>query len=546
MPYVPRPSIHFPRRARSLVAGATAALAALTAGVCSASAATDPAPAVPTTPPPVTVLQHTGLLGPGYNFITPTYTPPPPPGSVGPPPPPGSATGPYSNGAEIVDDAGRPVWFLPLANGLSASDFRVQSYLGQPVLTWFEQIPTGLGPGAGTGFIANTNYQVIATVNAGNGLTANGHEFQLTPNGDALLVANKVVTADETSVGGPTNGLVEEGVVQEVNVATGKVVFEWDSLDHVPLTDSHAALPPNPATTPYDYFHVNAAKLDSDGNLLISARNSWTVYKVNIQTGATIWELGGKQSTFKLGPGVQFAWQHDPVVDSSSGPQPGQGGWAGERDARANAASRSAHRADFGGAGDEGVETLTIFDDESSPAPLTYSRVITVQVNTQNDTATLLSAFKHPDALLVPSQGNAQPLPDGNTFVDWGALGRYSEFNQSGNLIYDVLFAPEYESYRAYHLVWQGNPSTPPTGIATPVGSSTATVQAVWNGATQVAYWQVLGGSSSSSLQPVGAASWNGLDTTISISTQPQYVQVVAYNHQGQEIGSSPVTTEGA
>jgi hypothetical protein len=488
--------------------GAGAAAASATPSAAPASPATSTGS--PPTPPPVDVLQHTGALAPGDVFITPTAT--------------GTAPA-YANGPEILNNDGQPVWFLPLASGQAASDFRVQSYQGQPVLTWWEGTPLSLaGPGPGTDYIANDHYQVIATVNAGNGQNANGHEFQLTPWGTALITIYKQATADLTSVGGPKDGQVLEGVVQEIDIQTGKVLFEWDSLDHVPVNQSYAALPTNPSE-PWDYFHINAVHLAADGNLLISARHTWTIYKVNIHTGATIWQLGGKASTLKLGPGVQFAWQHDPTVVSAT-QRPGFG-WQG------------------GGGGAQ--ETLRIFDNESNgTAVLPYSRIITIQVNTANDTATLVSSFKHPDGLSAPSQGDAQTLPNGDIFVGWGQLGRYSEFDPNGNLLYDVTLPSGYDTYRAYRDIWNGSPSAPPTALATAGGSGGESVQAVWNGATQVAYWQVLGGSSSTNLQPVGSTAWEGLDTTISLATQPQYVQVVAYNAAGQPIGSSATVAAGS
>lgn len=520
----PRSRMPLRRGARALaVAAATTALmlAALAASALPALAGD---PAIPQ-PAPVNVLQRTGPLAPGFDFITPTAIAPNPA---------------YANGPEILNDAGQPVWFLPLASGEAASDFRVQSYQGQPVLTWWQGTPLSLaGPGPGADYIANSHYQVIATVNAGNGQQSNGHEFQLTPQGTALLTIYKQTTADLTSVGGPKNGQVLEGEVQEVDIKTGKVIFQWDSLDHVPVTDSHQPLPADPTNpaTPWDYFHINAVHLDSDGNLLISARHTWAIYKIDRHSGAVIWELGGKQSTLKLGPGVQFAWQHDPeVVDTTPWTPPFRGQEAKRR-------GRHGSAADFGG---DGGETLTIFDNESNGTPvLPASRIITVHIDPYAKSATLVRSIQHPDGLIAPSQGDAQTLSNGDVFVGWGQLGRYSEFDQNGNLLYDVLLANGYDTYRAYRDRWQGFPSSAPSVVASASGSGES-VQAVWNGATQVAYWQVLGGASSSSLKPAGSGIWDGLDTAISIAGQPQLVQVVAYNAQGQQIGSSPVTAEGS
>ena len=62
---------------------------------------------------------------------------------------------------------------------------------------------------------------------------------------------------------------------------------------------------------PFDYAHTNSVNLDTDGDFLMSARNTWTIYKIDRETGNIRWRLGGKNSTFRLPPAARFAWQHD-------------------------------------------------------------------------------------------------------------------------------------------------------------------------------------------------------------------------------------------
>jgi Arylsulfotransferase (ASST) len=266
-----------------------------------ALAVTGIAEAVPTAPPPVTVLTSNGSLGTGDIFITPT-----------------GGTSTYANGPEILDQQGNVVWFHPVAQGLTASDFRVQTYRGKQVLTWWQG--TGLGGlASGIDEIYGDDYQPIATVQAGNGLSADGHEFLITPWNTALILAYTTATADLTSIGGPANQTVIDGVVQEIDIPTGKVLFQWNSADHVPYSQSYQPLPAS-ASTPWDWFHINAVKIDTDGNLLIDARNTWTAYKVSRHNGNILWQLGGKASSFVLqaahgqildNAGKLFAWQHD-------------------------------------------------------------------------------------------------------------------------------------------------------------------------------------------------------------------------------------------
>ncbi len=286
-------------RRRLLVVTAVSAGAALAVASAAAGAA---AAATPTVPPPVTILTSSGHTARGDIFITPTG---------------GTAT--YANGPEILDRHGNVVWFHAAPQGLTAADFRTQRYLGKPVLTFWQG--TGLGGlASGTDYIYNDHYQQIATVRAGNGLSADGHEFLITPWNTALILAYTTATANLTSIGGPANQTVINGVVQEIDIRTGRVLFQWNSADHVPFSQSEQPLPASPST-PWDWFHINAVHIDTDGNLLIDARDTWTAYKVNRSTGNIIWQLGGKDSTFKLraapgqtldNAGEIFAWQHDP------------------------------------------------------------------------------------------------------------------------------------------------------------------------------------------------------------------------------------------
>jgi hypothetical protein len=400
----------FRRLLRLIAIGVPSAFAAV-----AGSSALTVAEAAPASPPPVTVLTSSPNSGHDDIFISPF----------------GDAST-YANGPEILDSHGNVVWFQAVPAGQEAADFRTQTYDGQPVLTWWQG--TGLGGlSNGTDYIYNDQYQQIATVNAGNGLSADGHEFLITPQNTALILSYTTATANLTSIGGPANQTVINGVVQEIDIATGQVLFQWNSHDHVPFSQSEQPLPAS-ASTPWDWFHVNAVKLDSDGNLLIDARDTWTTYKVNHFNGNIIWQLGGKDSSFKLqaapgqtlnGAGEIFAWQHDPEL--------------------------------------LGNGIYTFFDNESAGAgntgsgsttELPYSRAITVRLNPWDRTATLLASDNQPEGLSAPSQGNAQTTDEGNLFVGWGSLPYFSEFSPSGQLLFNAQLPAGVNTYRAYLLPW--------------------------------------------------------------------------------------------
>jgi len=445
-------------------------------------------------PPPISVLRTSPNLADGLVFVAPKIT------GVG-------VTG--QQGAEIVDNQGRPIFFQPIDTPYTATDFRVQRYRGRPVLTYNVGKSSG-GPGHSDGedVILNSHYRQIATVSAGNGLTADQHEFRLTNDGTALITNYHAVPYDLSPYGGPVNGQVYDGVLQEIDVASGKVVFQWDSLDHVPLADSYIPVPSDPAK-PWDYFHINAVNPDLDGNLLVSGRGTSTIYKIDHETGDVLWRLGGKQSDFALGAGVRFDGQHNALP--------------------------------------EGPNVVRIFDNGKGGGPETGqpSRVIDVKLDAKAKTATLLASVQHPDGLIANSQGNAQRLPDGHLFVGWGSVGRFSEFDSAGNLLWDGQVPAGYDSYRAYRSPWVGTPGSDPTAVGDRTDADHVSVEAIWNGATEVHRWLVLAGNDPWSLSPAGSAEWNGLATTITAHTRAPYVEVVALNDSGRAIGRSHAVRVG-
>src|SRR6266536_6461326 len=232
-------------------------------------------------PPPVRILTSAKGTAPGYVFIAPKKNV-------------------VQAGPMILDDRGRLVWFRPL-NTRGVTDFRVQIYHGRPVLTWWRGRPIH-GEGDGNYAIADGSYRPVARVRPGNGLVGDIHEFLLTSRGTALMtIFHRVRRGDRT---------IFEGALQELDIASGRILLEWHSLGHVALDESYEQ-PPRKTSLPYDYFHVNSIDVDTDGNLLVSARNTQTVYKLDRRTGEILWRLGGKRSDFRLGRGVRFAWQHD-------------------------------------------------------------------------------------------------------------------------------------------------------------------------------------------------------------------------------------------
>lgn len=435
------------------------------------------------TPPAVEVTRQSADASTGDIFVTPQQ-------------------GPTQNGVMILNGQGALVWFQPIKPPDIAADLRVQRYQGRRVLTWWQGY-SGAGVGAGEDVIYDSSYRQLAVVRAGNGLTADLHEFRLSSQDTALITAFFPVYWNASALHGSTQQVVLDSVVQEIDVKTGLVLYQWDSLDHVPLADTYETVPKT-ASGPFDYFHINSVQEQRSGDLLISARNTWAAYDIDHRTGAIVWTLGGRNSSYKLSSGAVFAFQHDVRLHTDSDP------------------------------------TVTLFDDGGGPPRVhTESRAITVRLDSSGKTATLVSQKQHSPALAAAFEGNVQALANGDQFVGWGQQPYFSEYTAQGQMRFDARFVDSNSSYRAYRFSWVGTPAGPPSVTAVTQGDTT-NVYVSWNGATRVASWRVLAGSAPNALQAVVTAANQGFESQIAIATQP-YLAVQALDAAGRALATSSV-----
>jgi Arylsulfotransferase (ASST) len=405
------------------------------------------------------------------------------------------------DGPMILDDAGHVVWFKPAGNREEATDFRVQTLFGRPVLTWWQGRLIG-GEGRGEGVIYDDRYRPVQRVRAGNGYQADLHEFTITPQGTALLAIYDPVRQDLRSVGGSRHGIATEAVVQEIDIKTGLVLFEWHSIGNIALSESYEPVPKGSGQ--WDYVHLNSIALDADGDFILSARHTSSVLALDRATGRIAWRLGGKRSSFRLGDGAGFDFQHD------ARPQP------------------------------DG--TLTIYDNSTKTSRGNQSRGITLRLDEQRRTATLVKALTHPRRLLSATQGSVQALPGGGTFIGFGSQRWFSGYDAGGRLVFDAHLARGNDTYRAYRLPWTGRPVSPPRIVARRGSGAGMTVRASWNGATGVARWQLLAGSSRGALAVVSTKDSEGFETAISAPRAP-YVAMRALDAQGTPLATSPTVS---
>ncbi len=393
-------------------------------------------------------------------------------------------------GATIYDNTGQPVWHHVSTDPDSfIYCLTAQEYLGEPVLTWSEGAkPTGYGY---THFvIADQSYEPIAYLQGGNGVNGlDVHDMVLTDYGTAWVFSYHPVWANDAG----TQRNVLEGVIQEIDVSTGDVWWEWHSLDHVALDESYQSHPEDPSSA-WDYLHINSIEVDHEGNLLISSRTNHAVYRISTENHEVIWRLGGKKSDFALEPDAVFAVQHD------------------------------ARELEDG--------TITIFDNVASHEEVD-SRGLVFELDEESKTATLLREYHRDGGMYSPFQANMQTLDNGNVFIGWGSGPHCSEFTHEGEMIFDMNYQAGH-SYRGYRVDWSATPSRPIDYLLEDGANGDLTCYVSWNGATDVAEWQVVNDAE----EVVASAPKVGFETELTAIPVSAHLEVRALNGDGQVIGA--------
>jgi len=431
-------------------------------------------------PPNVDVLKPAHDTAPGYLFLSPER-------------------GVDQAGPMIIRDNGQVVWFHPSRGG-RVTNFRVQRYHGRSVLTWWSALPANSGH-TGLYVIADDRYHVFKTFAPAGGYQGDLHEFLLTPRGTAIISVYRRIPYDLSSIGGSSHGAIWEGIVQEIDVATGRLLWHWDSIDHVGVGESYEGLPSEASKT-YDYFHINSIDPLPNGNLLVSGRNTHAVYEIRKSDGAVLWRLGGKRSDFAFGPGARFAWQHDA-------------------------------RQHPGG-------LLSVFDNHAEYSSTKgHARGLLLRVDMKRHRVTLVRAYHRRSPVLATSEGNAQFLPDGHVVVGWGSAPFVTEFSRDGRVLLDLRIGSyKTRSYRSFRFPWVGHPTTKPSVAAVRHDNGT-TVYMSWNGATQVTGWRVLAGPSADRLEQVATSPVRGFETAIKVGSRASVFRVAALDRRGRVLRMS-------
>jgi hypothetical protein len=411
---------------------------------------------------------------------------------------------PRTSGPTILDADGNLVYYRP---GLRVTDFRAQRYRGRTVLTWWRRAK--FGNRVDSRFeMADRHYRVFKRWRGGNGYTGDPHEFNLTSRGTALITAYRTAVVDMSRIGGPKRGFVLDYIGQEIDLATGLVVWEWHPLGKLRLNDSYLPIPRR-NTRPFDWFHMNSVNLDRDGNMLISSRHTQALYKVNRRTGRIIWRIGGKRSDFRLGKGVRFGFQHD------------------------------LHRHADG--------TLTIFDNGAGGVHgkvNRFSSAKVLRVNEKRRVVRLVHAYRDPRTPLSESQGNAQVLGNGNIFVGWGSRNACTEFAPDGRVLFDFTFAAKSVSYRCFKSAWTGAPTTP-IAVRSAGRGTGSRIWMSWNGDTRVSHWRILAGPAPGGLATVATIPRQGFESVADLDQRYPFYRVIGLSPAGKVLGRSKVNPLG-
>jgi len=407
-------------------------------------------------------------------------------------------------GPMIVAQNGRLVWFHPLPSGERAANFGVQQYRGAPALVWWQGRILELGFGQGEDVIYDASYRPVTTIRAGNGLQADLHTIRITPQGTAWIDAYEPIHLNLAAAGGERDGVLSDSLIQEIDIRTGLVMWEWHALGHIPFGDSRN---PAPASSyPWDYAHVNSVDPGPAADVLLSFRNTWSADDVDIHTGGFRWMIGGTHSTFKMGSGATFYWQHDALF------QPGG--------------------------------QVSLFDNGSNPPLEKQSRGLLLAPSTSTGEVSLVRQFVNPArTLLASSQGSTRRLPGGNWLVGYGGLPDFTEFDPTGTrVLLDGTLGPGVESFTTTLSPWSGTPTAAPSVVAAADAAGGLTVAMSWNGATRVASWRVLAGPSPAALAPVATVASAGFQTEAAVAAAGPYLAVQALDARGAVIGVSPTT----
>ena len=389
----------------------------------------------------------------------------------------------------IFDNSGQPVWYSKYPD--ERRDMKVQH---NGVMT---MLARDQGGNHFNGF--NTNYQKIAEYWTANGYSGDEHELMVLADGTYFLIGLQTETVDMSQyiAGGSTSASVTEDAIQEFTAA-GDLIFQWRAWDYLDVRDQQQFI--NILGSGFDFPHMNSIDVDTDGNILLSSRNTSECTKIDRNTGDIIWRLGGPSST--------LTFLNDPL----NGP-----------------ANQHAIRT-------VGTNDYTLFDDGNLHNP-SVSRGVEYVVDTNSMTATMVWQYPPTPTTSIYAfyMGNAQRLTNGNTLIDWavGNLPKLTEVRPDGTKAFEMNWVNQYEAYRTWRCSWSGVAIQPYLLLE----SYPDNVTLIFNqfGDTNVAYYRIYGGPTSQSTNFLATSATTLARLTYLQNGVTYYFRVTAVHRDGTE-----------
>ncbi|KAF2156462.1 hypothetical protein K461DRAFT_319016 [Myriangium duriaei CBS 260.36] len=427
----------------------------------------------------------------------------------------------------------------------------IQSCNGTNYLTWW----SGHGKEGykwGRYYMMNNRYEIVYNLTALPPLnSADAHELVITPQCTAILTSYEHIQFD-LSMYNITNGWLLDSYFQEIDLATGELLFHWQAS---------AAMPNIAFETPtrppifreglaegegHDWFHINSVAKDHKGNYLISSRHACTIYYISGMNGAVIWRLGGSHSDFEDlsgGKATDFAWQHDAR-------------WLNHN-----------------------LTRLSLYDDRTagprhrSADPT--SRGIILELDYDKKTVRLVESYYATRGIESDREGNMQVLLDsptqGNVMLGYGQEPALTEFAANGTVLLDVAFGPLHlerdsaDNYRALKVNWTGMPYWPPSLAPGPTESFlydpanetffvrlhddfgnaaiNDTAYFSWNGATEVKSWVILASNQTGNLTLpdhfLTEVPKTGFEDHAFVGAETRFVAALAINGSDHVLGAT-------
>lgn len=436
-----------------------------------------------------------------------------------------------ARGPVILDSKGNLVW-MDNDKFEQAMNLNVQTYKGEDYLTFWwknKKRPKGsklpkksfvmVGSTVSLVILSNTvltflqlnsSYDIVHTITPhGKGKKADSHEFRITPQGTALIIIYLKHQVDCTQLGLGKKCWIQDGLFQEIDIKTGKLLFEWQATKHISMKDVYSSPSRKDGhgkskKDAFDFFHLNSVDKIDSGDYIISARYMHAVACISAKTGEILWQLGGKNNSFKnLDSATDFSWQHHVT-------------W-------------------------QGNGTVSLFDNHANNvfhSPSKFSKGMIIQLDTNNMTASLVQKYPHPNKILNVSQGSVQVIPDsGNVLVGFGNSPTYVEYTAGGevlcsahfgpHLIYEIIDFGLVKSYRIFKSPWKGRPNTKPD-----VKIKNGKAYVSWNGATEVTRWRLETAKSSKAQDDefvtVQELQRTGFETSFALDKVKSHVRIVA------------------